>query len=130
MSISNPTQLMIGGDVDYSSRQTQEDIESMLQALENSTYFREDSYTQSWIRSFLSFVQWRNDLRSPMDNFLDVSNKTEFNRVLQEVQFYCLNKSTQTDIRCHNCIKLTNHRSLGVLGRREQLVAEVRSGRE
>jgi hypothetical protein len=77
---------MIGGGVDYSDPRTQEDIESMLHSLESSKYFREDAYTQAWLRNFISYVQLRNDLKSPKESYLDISNKTDFINILQEVR--------------------------------------------
>ena len=76
---------MIGGAVDYWNKTTQQDIEDMQSALESSKYFREDVYTQSWLRNFLSFVQRRNDLRSLKDTYIDLSDKTSFVHSLQTV---------------------------------------------
>jgi hypothetical protein len=85
-------QLMIGGSVDYSNHTIQAEIESMLQMLESSEHFREDLYTQSWLRNFLYFVQRSNELRSSKESQMDVSKEAAFIHVLQHV--YNTNRST------------------------------------
>ena len=54
-------QVIITGDMNYSDPYTQMQIEETLQKLENTSYVTSPIYTESWLRSFLSYVERNND---------------------------------------------------------------------
>lgn len=54
-------QVIVTGDMNYSDPFTQMQIEETLQKLENTSYVTSPIYTESWLRSFLSYVERNND---------------------------------------------------------------------
>lgn len=54
-------QVVIAGELNYSDPIIQQQIEELTQKLENTTYVTSPLYTESWIRSFLSYVERNND---------------------------------------------------------------------
>ncbi|XP_037945525.1 patched domain-containing protein 3 [Teleopsis dalmanni] len=54
-------QVIITGDLNYSDPMVQYQIEELTRNLENTSYVFSSLYTESWIRSFLSFVDRNND---------------------------------------------------------------------
>lgn len=73
-------QVVFTGDMNYSDPMTQYQIEELTSQLENTSYVTSSLYTESWLRSFLSFVERNND-------FLNVTIDTEidFIAALKEV---------------------------------------------
>lgn len=74
-------QVIITGDLFYSDPNTQMLIEETMQKLENTSYVTSSIYTESWLRSFLSFSD-----RS--DDYLNITLDTEqgFIDALKEVR--------------------------------------------
>lgn len=65
-------QVLITGDLNYSDPRTQYQIEQLTETLENTSYVTSSLYTESWLRTFLSFVERNNDfLNVTIDNELD-----------------------------------------------------------
>ena len=62
-------QVIVTGDLNYSDPITQMQIEETMQRLENTSYVTSSIYTESWLRTFLSFVE--------RSEYLDVSVGTE-----------------------------------------------------
>lgn len=62
--------------MNYSDPINQNQIEHLMQTLENTSYVLTPLYTESWLRSFLSYIERNNDyLNLTLDteqNFLDV----------------------------------------------------------
>ncbi|XP_013119437.1 patched domain-containing protein 3 [Stomoxys calcitrans] len=54
-------QLIITGDLNYSDPMVQDQIEELTRNLENTSYVTSSLYTESWLRSFISFVDRNND---------------------------------------------------------------------
>ncbi|KAL9921838.1 patched domain-containing protein isoform 1-T2 [Glossina fuscipes fuscipes] len=54
-------QVIITGPINYSDPEVQGQIEELTRNLENTSYVTSSLYTESWIRSFLSFVDRNND---------------------------------------------------------------------
>ncbi|CAD7011709.1 unnamed protein product [Ceratitis capitata] len=54
-------QVIITGDLNYSDPIVQDQIEELTRTLENTSYVTSSLYTESWIRSFRSFVARNND---------------------------------------------------------------------
>lgn len=79
-------QVLITGDMNYSDPQTQQVIEQLTGRLENTSYVTSSLYSESWLRTFLSFVEENN-------HFLNVSIDTEagFIAALREVSAHFAN---------------------------------------
>ncbi|XP_026477918.1 patched domain-containing protein 3 [Ctenocephalides felis] len=54
-------QVIISGEHNYSDPWIQNEVETLTQRLENSSYITSPLYTESWLRSFLSYVERNND---------------------------------------------------------------------
>uniref|UniRef100_A0A1B0DGD4 Uncharacterized protein n=1 Tax=Phlebotomus papatasi TaxID=29031 RepID=A0A1B0DGD4_PHLPP len=63
-------QVIIAGDMNYSDPVVQNQIETLTQRLENTSYVTTSLYTESWIRSFLSYIERNGD-------YLNVTIDTE-----------------------------------------------------
>lgn len=74
-------QVIVTGDLNYSDTNTQDKIENLVHSLENTSYVTSSLYTESWLRSFLSFVERNND-------FLNITINTELDFIdaLKEVR--------------------------------------------
>lgn len=68
--MSNRIQVIITGDLNYSDPITQMQIENSLQRLENTSYVTSSIYTESWLRTYLSFLE-----RS--EEFLNITSGSE-----------------------------------------------------
>ena len=75
---------MVSGEVDYSDPQVQEDMEKLLSSLENTTYI-DPTYTESWLRAMLSYVDRWKDYE---DSNLNITGEQNFIKTLQEVTFW------------------------------------------
>lgn len=78
-------QLVLTGDMNYSDPRAQDQIEHLTSQLENTSYVTSSLYTESWLRTFLSFVERNNE-------FLNVTIDTEvdFIAALREVKVFGL----------------------------------------
>ncbi|XP_077302916.1 patched domain-containing protein [Arctopsyche grandis] len=76
-------QVVITGAYNYSDPVIQKQVENLTRNLENSSYISDPLYTESWIRSFLSYVSRNNE-------YLNVSIDTEpsFIATLKELWLY------------------------------------------
>lgn len=54
-------QMIITGESNYSDPVVQQQIEEFTQQLENTSYITNPLYTESWLRSFLSYAERNND---------------------------------------------------------------------
>lgn len=77
-------QVAITGNLNYSDPETQYQIEHVLRQLENTTYVTSSRYTESWLRTFLSYVD---------STRIDYPNKTidtelDFITELREVKHF------------------------------------------
>lgn len=73
-------QVIVTGDLYYSDPDTQDRIENLVHSLENTSYVTSSLYTESWLRSFLSFV----DRNSEFLN-ITINNEQDFIDALKEV---------------------------------------------
>lgn len=73
-------QVILTGDLYYSDTNTQGRIEHLIGTLENTSYVTSSLYTESWLRSFLSFV----DRNSEFLN-ITIDTEQEFIDALKEV---------------------------------------------
>lgn len=65
--------MVITGDLNYSDPLVQYEIEKLTRSLENTSYVTSALYTESWIRSFLSYVERNKD-----DMNISLSTEQEF----------------------------------------------------
>jgi len=63
-------QVIVAGDYNYSSPIIQEQVENLTKSLEESEYISSPLYTESWLRSFVGYIN-RNQ------EFLNVTIDTE-----------------------------------------------------
>lgn len=49
-------QVILTGDLNYSDPVTQQEIEKVMHALESTSYVTSSLYTESWLRTFLDFL--------------------------------------------------------------------------
>lgn len=73
---------MVAGDLNYSDPIVQMQIEDVMQQLENTSYVTSPLYSESWLRSFLSYVERNNDYLN-----LTLDNEQDFIDALKEVSF-------------------------------------------
>lgn len=80
-------QVVVNGALDYSSKEVQVGLEELLVQLENTTYI-DPVYTESWLRSFLDYVErWRD---YPDYDQLKTGDEQSFIRTLKDVSKFCL----------------------------------------
>ena len=72
----------MSGLLDYSDPEVQQDMESLVQALENTTYIH-PAYTESWLRSFMDYVTRWSDY--PGGPELRVDTEQNFISTLKDV---------------------------------------------
>ncbi|CAH2241276.1 jg3337 [Pararge aegeria aegeria] len=63
-------QVVISGNYNYSDPKIQDEVETLTQRLENTSYISNSLYTESWLRTFVNYVERNND-------YLNVSIDTE-----------------------------------------------------
>ena len=71
----------MSGELDYSSKKVQDDMEALLTALENTTFI-DPTYTDSWLRDFVSYVDRWSDYPG---NGLNIEDEKSFIKTLQDV---------------------------------------------
>lgn len=54
--ISYHFQVIIAGELDYWDVDVQNEIENLTKTFENSTFISSPLYTESWVRSFVNYV--------------------------------------------------------------------------
>lgn len=82
---------MVTGDLNYSDPITQMQIETVMQQLENTSYVTSPLYSESWLRSFVSYVERNNDYLN-----LTLDNEEDFIDALKEVS---IEKYEQCEVR-------------------------------
>ena len=75
-------QVVVSGALDYSRPEVQRDMEELLGRLENTTYI-DPLYTESWLRSFLDYVQRWKDYPDYYE--LNVDDEQSFIKTLKDV---------------------------------------------
>lgn len=74
-------QVLLSGDVSYSDPKTRYQIEQFMERLENTSYVTSSLYTESWLRTFLSFVE---DKDNGIPN-MTIDTELDFIAALREV---------------------------------------------
>lgn len=76
--------MVISGVLDYSDPQVQKEIDDLLKQLEG-TRFIDPTYTESWLRDFLDFVERNQEYYG-----LNITTEENFISTLENVSFDCL----------------------------------------
>lgn len=78
-------QVILSGELNYSDPLVQEQVENLTRTFEASPYISSPLYTESWLRSFVSYVKRNQD-------YLNVTIDTEdtFIKTLNEVRIFVL----------------------------------------
>ncbi len=83
-----------GPALDFSQKDTQNQIETVVQALENSQYI-DQNLTQNWIRDFLDYVDRNKDYS---DVQLPIETQAEFTQTLKNVYLADPNNPARLDV--------------------------------
>lgn len=81
-------QVILAGDLNYSDPNTQYEIEKLTQTLENTSYVTSSLYTESWLRSFLTFLDRNNDFLN-----ITINSEQDFIDALKEVGLIQVSKA-------------------------------------
>ncbi|XP_058456298.1 patched domain-containing protein 3 [Malaya genurostris] len=79
-------QVIVTGDLNYSDPTTQMQIEDLMQSLENTSYITSPLYSESWLRSFISYVDRNNDYLN-----LTLDSEQAFIDALKEIWLFPAN---------------------------------------
>ncbi|XP_053687905.1 patched domain-containing protein 3 [Sabethes cyaneus] len=79
-------QVIVTGDLNYSDPNTQMQIEELMQSLENTSYITSPLYSESWLRSFVSYVERNNDYLN-----LTLDSEQAFIDALKEIWLFPAN---------------------------------------
>ncbi|XP_055600354.1 patched domain-containing protein 3 [Uranotaenia lowii] len=79
-------QVIVTGDLNYSDPNTQAQIEDLMQSLENTSYITSPLYSESWLRSFISYVDRNNDYLN-----LTLDSEQAFIDALKEIWLFPAN---------------------------------------
>ncbi|ETN66903.1 hypothetical protein AND_001302 [Anopheles darlingi] len=79
-------QVIVTGDLNYSDPNTQMQIEELMQSLENTSYVTSPLYSESWLRSFISYVDRNNDYLN-----LTLDSEQAFIDALREIWLFPAN---------------------------------------
>ncbi|XP_040169198.1 patched domain-containing protein 3 [Anopheles arabiensis] len=79
-------QVIVTGDLNYSDPHTQMQIEDLMQSLENTSYVTSPLYSESWLRSFISYVDRNNDYLN-----LTLDSEQAFIDALREIWLFPAN---------------------------------------
>lgn len=76
-------QVVVAGELDYSDKFIQSEVEKLTQTLENTSYVSGSLYSESWLRSFVQYAERNED-------YLNITIDTEekFIKTLKEVNIY------------------------------------------
>jgi len=91
--------VVVSGELDFSSKEVQDDMEKLVQAMENTTYI-DPLYTESWLRGLLDYVARWGDYE---DANLDISDEQNIIKTLQEVYFFDTPYVLDVDFQPKNC---------------------------
>ncbi|XP_062562304.1 patched domain-containing protein 3 [Armigeres subalbatus] len=79
-------QVIVTGDLNYSDPHTQMEIEDLMQSLENTSYISSPLYSESWLRSFVAYVDRNNDYLN-----LTLDSEEAFIEALKEIWLFPAN---------------------------------------
>lgn len=73
--------MVISGNYNYSDPKIQDEVETLTQKLENTSYISNSLYTESWLRTFVNYVERNNDYLN-----VTIDNEEDFIQNLKEVK--------------------------------------------
>ncbi|KAI4492180.1 hypothetical protein M0802_009986 [Mischocyttarus mexicanus] len=76
-------QVVVSGEYDYSDPEIQQQMENLTKSLEASSYISAPIYTESWLRSFLSYVSRNEDYLN-----VSITDEGSFVKALKEIWLY------------------------------------------
>ncbi|CAB3255396.1 unnamed protein product [Arctia plantaginis] len=79
-------QVVISGEYNYSDPKVQDEVETLTQKLENTSYISNSLYTESWLRTFVDYVSRNNDYLN-----VTIDDEDEFLRNLKELWLFPAN---------------------------------------
>ncbi|KXJ68711.1 hypothetical protein RP20_CCG002034 [Aedes albopictus] len=79
-------QVIITGNLNYSDPDTQMQIEDLMQSLENTSYISSPLYSESWLRSFVAYVDRNNDYLN-----LTLDTEEDFIKALKDIWLFPAN---------------------------------------
>lgn len=89
-----PINVVVSGDIQYSDKDTQAQIDSLMFAFENSTYIA-PGMSSSWLREFLNYVDRNQDYD---DIVLDIDTEVEFVRTVKNQYLSDLSSPLHLDV--------------------------------
>ena len=78
--------MVISGNYNYSDPKIQDEVETLTQKLENTSYISNSLYTESWLRTFVNYVDRNNDYLN-----VTIDSEEDFIANLKEVFLDILN---------------------------------------
>lgn len=95
-------QVIVSGELNYSDPNTQNDIEELTQTFENSTFVSNSLYTESWVRSFTSYIR-----RNGEDLNVTIDTEEDFISTLKSVIVFVISKiNNEFDSNFNFCLFL------------------------
>ncbi|XP_045445427.1 patched domain-containing protein 3 isoform X2 [Melitaea cinxia] len=79
-------QVVISGNYNYSDPKIQDEVETLTQKLENTSYISNSLYTESWLRTFVTYVERNNDYLN-----VTIDNEEDFIQNLKELWLFPAN---------------------------------------
>ncbi|XP_044732551.1 patched domain-containing protein 3 isoform X2 [Chrysoperla carnea] len=76
-------QVIVSGEMNYSDPKVQQTIEDVMQSLENTSYISPPIYSESWLRSFLQYMERNQDYLN-----MSIATEPEFIASLKELWLY------------------------------------------
>jgi Patched family len=73
---------VVDGPLDYSNRTIQAEIENLMGTLENTSYITSPLYSESWLRSFVNYVDRNQDYLN-----MSIDTEEDFIKSLRKVSF-------------------------------------------
>ncbi|OWR54203.1 Ptc-related protein [Danaus plexippus plexippus] len=79
-------QVVISGKYNYSDPKIQDEVEILTQRLENTSYISNSLYTESWLRTFVNYVERNNDYLN-----ISIDSEEDFIKNLKELWLFSAN---------------------------------------
>lgn len=73
-------QVIVSGELDYSDKLIQNEVELLTQTFENTSYVSGNLYTESWLRTFVQYAERNSDYLN-----ISISDQASFLAALKEV---------------------------------------------
>ncbi|KAL1497414.1 hypothetical protein ABEB36_008391 [Hypothenemus hampei] len=87
-------QVIVAGEYDYSDPKIQQEVEKLTQTFENTSYITNSLYTESWLRSFLQYVDRNSDYLN-----ISINTKKDFLNALEERKWLDPSSSFSLDVK-------------------------------